>query len=67
MEILFELIARAVCFPVGWPVVKLITLGKYPSKGAWFAETPEAEWTMGIGLAVLVITMMAVLKQFVFT
>ncbi|MEG5262747.1 hypothetical protein TRP66_00415 [Pseudomonas sp. JDS28PS106] len=65
MDVLIEIICRAICFPVGWPLVKLITLGKYPSRGSWFASTPKAQWTTGSGLAVLTIVMMAVLKQFV--
>ncbi|MBX8493672.1 hypothetical protein [Pseudomonas cichorii] len=65
MEILFEYVLRAIFFPVGWPVVKILTLGKYPVKGSWFAETPQSDWTAGIGIAVSLIAMMAVLKQFV--
>lgn len=29
---LFEVVARAMFYPVGWPIVKLLTLGKYPVK-----------------------------------
>ncbi|MBX8513326.1 hypothetical protein [Pseudomonas cichorii] len=65
MEILLEYVLRAIFFPVGWPVVKILTLGKYPVKGSWFAETPQSNWTFGIGIAVSLIAMMAVLKQFV--
>ncbi|NWB98978.1 hypothetical protein HX882_24090 [Pseudomonas gingeri] len=65
-ELITKVIFHAICFPVGWPIVKLLTRGKYPTKGSWFAETPEAQWTAGVGLAVLVIAMMAVLKQFAF-
>ncbi len=67
MEILAEVFFRTICFPVGWPVVKIFTLGKYPVKGSWFAQTLQSEWTCAIGLAVLVIAMMAALKQFVIT
>ena len=38
---LFEVVARAIFYPVGWPIVKLLTLGKYPVKGSWFAETQQ--------------------------
>ncbi|MBX8488503.1 hypothetical protein K5D33_06425 [Pseudomonas cichorii] len=65
MEILLEYVFRAIFFPVGWPVVKILTLGKYPVKGSWLAHTPQSEWTSGIGIAVLLIAMMAALKQFV--
>ena len=63
---LIELIFRVVCFPVGWPIVRLATLGKYPSNGSWLSQTPESEWTSGVGLSVLLIGMMATLKQFAF-
>jgi len=66
LDILLGLILRAICFPLGWPIVKLLTRGKYPTKGSWFADTPQAQWTTGVGLAVLVIAMMAALKQFAF-
>ncbi|MGA8138796.1 MULTISPECIES: hypothetical protein [Pseudomonas] len=65
-DMLTEVIVRAICFPVGWPVVKLLTRGKYPAKGSWFADTPQAQWTTAVGLAALVIAMMAALKQFAF-
>ncbi|MCQ2998266.1 hypothetical protein NLO98_00660 [Pseudomonas syringae] len=67
MEILAGLFFRTICYPIGWPVMKIFTLGKYPVKGSWFTQTPQDEWTSAIGLAVLVIAMMAALKQFVMT
>ncbi|SDX37768.1 hypothetical protein SAMN05444064_11980 [Pseudomonas syringae] len=63
---LFEVVGRAIFYPVGWPIVKLLTLGKYPLKDSWFKETPDANWTVATGLAVLVITMMALFHQFDF-
>lgn len=63
---LFEVVARAIFYPVGWPIVKLLTLGKYPVKGSWFAETPAANWATGMGVATLAIIMMALLHQFDF-
>nr|WP_145306170.1 MULTISPECIES: hypothetical protein [unclassified Pseudomonas] len=67
MDILVETVFRAICFPIGWPVMRVVTLGKYPAKGSWFSQSPESEWTSAVGLAVLVITMMAILGQFVLT
>ncbi|GFM80331.1 hypothetical protein PSCICO_39760 [Pseudomonas cichorii] len=64
IEELFEFVFRAIFYPIGWPVVKLITLGKYPSKNAWFSTRPESDWTMGIGIAISLIAMMAALAQF---
>ncbi|WP_455808888.1 hypothetical protein [Pseudomonas koreensis] len=66
LDVLIEAIFRAICFPVGWPIVKLLTRGKYPSKGSWFAYTPESEWISAVGFAVLMIAMMAAMKQFIF-
>ncbi|WP_024647662.1 hypothetical protein [Pseudomonas syringae] len=63
---LFEVVGRAIFYPVGWPIIKLLTLGKYPLKGSWFAETPAASWTTGIGAATLCIIMMALFHQFDF-
>ena len=66
VDILIEVIFRGVCFPIGWPIVRFVTRGKYPSKGSWFACTPESEWTCGVGLSVLAIGLMAAMKQFIF-
>jgi hypothetical protein len=65
VDLFSDIIFRAIFFPIGWPIVKLLTLGRYPSKGSWFAETPDAEWTAGLGLAVAVIVGMAAMRQFV--
>ncbi|NBA97171.1 hypothetical protein [Pseudomonas sp. R5(2019)] len=59
-----ELTFQAIFYPIGWPVVKLLTLGKYPSRRSWFSETPESQWTAGAGLAVVVIGVMLALGQF---
>jgi hypothetical protein len=64
-DTLIEEIFRVACFPIGWPLVRLVTLGKYPSKGSWLACTPEAEWTAAVGLAVLVVAGMVATNQFV--
>jgi hypothetical protein len=61
-----EIIFQAICFPVGWPFVKVLSMGKYPIKGCWFSQNPSAQWTSGLGLAVLVVATMAALNQFVF-
>lgn len=62
---LFELAFRALCYPIGWPIVRLLTWGRYPQRGMWMSHKPEAEWTSGVGVTVLLIAMMAVLQQFV--
>ncbi|WP_341523881.1 hypothetical protein AABC73_12720 [Pseudomonas sp. G.S.17] len=65
IEAIAEVLARVVCYPVGWLFIRLVTLGKFPSKWEWFDETVAAQWTLGIGCAVLVVTMMVALHQFV--
>ncbi|GFM76906.1 MULTISPECIES: hypothetical protein [Pseudomonas] len=61
IDILVEVVFRAVCYFVGWPVMKALTLGKYPVKGSLFAETAQATLTSLIGIAVLAITVLAIL------
>ncbi|WP_248767302.1 hypothetical protein [Pseudomonas sp. MWU12-2345] len=61
---LADYVVTAVCFPIGWPIVKLLTLGKYPVKGSWFAFTAQSQWTTMTGVAFLLIAMMIALKQF---
>ncbi|WP_225422469.1 hypothetical protein [Pseudomonas huaxiensis] len=66
-SLFFELIApvlRALFYPLGWPLVKLITLGRYPQKGSWLRDTRQADITAIIGLAVALVGMMAALQQF---
>ncbi|OCR21592.1 hypothetical protein AFK24_28970 [Pseudomonas syringae] len=65
IEAIGEILLRAVCYPVGWLFMRVVTLGKYPARWDWFGETVIAQWTLGIGCAVLVVTMMASLHQFV--
>lgn len=59
-----EFIFHTICYLVGWPFVKLLTLGRYPSAGAWKTTRPEAGWTCALGLTVMVVVMMAALGQF---
>lgn len=63
-DLALEIIFRGACFPVGWPVVKLATAGRYPSKGAWFAQRVESDWTSAVGLVVLLVVMMLLARQF---
>ncbi len=67
IELLAEVLLRAVCFPVGWLTLRLVTFGKYPPEGTWHSGSPTSEWVTAIGLAVLVVAMMASLRQFVFS
>ena len=58
VNILFEFFF----YYLGWPVVKLFTLGAYP-RGAdrygWKTESHEGAWVSGIGLLVFVVAGMA--------
>nr|WP_232849404.1 hypothetical protein [Pseudomonas capsici] len=56
-----EVVFRAICYFVGWPVMKALTLGKYPVKGSWFSETLQANLTSLMGIAVLAVTVLAIL------
>ncbi|CAN7260274.1 hypothetical protein LOY47_20240 [Pseudomonas brassicacearum] len=64
VDFVLEPVARAIFYPIGWPIVKLISWGRYPSKGMWFKDTPESNWTMGLGIAAVVIAIMVALHQF---
>ncbi|WP_189656992.1 hypothetical protein [Pseudomonas sp. BW16M2] len=63
-ELSVHVLFRSLCYPLGWPLVKLATLGRYPSRGAWYAERAESEWTAAIGLVVLLLLLMLLLGQF---
>lgn len=65
LGVLVDFVFQAICFTIGWPLMKALTQGKYPAKGSWFSESLSAQWTSAIGLAVLVIVMMAAMKQVV--
>lgn len=53
-----ELLFRGICYPIGWPLVKLFSLGKYPARGGWLAESVDSQWTCAAGLAVLMVAVM---------
>lgn len=57
-EVLDELLRpliNPVLYAVGWPVVKLLTLGRYPRPGLCRSECMEAQWVRGAGVTVLVL------------
>ena len=58
-----ELIFGAVFYFIGWPSVKLATLGRYPVKG-WLSGSREETYVCCVGVVVFVIVLMAVLGQF---
>ncbi len=62
-HILGELILGTLFYWLGWPWVKLFTLGKYPRHG-WLSGRREETYVQGVGLTVLALGMMAALGQF---
>lgn len=63
MDILIEVFFRAICYPIGWPIVKIFTLGKFPGKNQWMSYSPESEWTAGVGFAAVIITIMTLVLR----
>ena len=58
-----ELIFGTLCYWLGWPWVKLFTLGRYPRHG-WLSGRREKTHVQCVGLAVLALGLMAALGQF---
>lgn len=63
VEVIGELFFGTLCYWLGWPWVKLITLGKYPRHG-WLSGRREETYVQCVGVAVLALGLMAVLGQF---
>lgn len=63
-ELLLEAVSRLVCYPVGWVVVRCVTLGRYPAKGGLAGFTHGSEWTCAVGLAVWVVGVMVAIGLF---
>ncbi len=61
--VLVELFFGTLCYWLGWPWVKLFTLGKYPRHG-WLSGRREEIYVECVGLAVLALGLMAALGQF---
>ena len=62
-EFVGELILGTLCYWLGWPWVKLFSLGKYPRHG-WRSGHREEIYVQCVGGAVAVLAMMAALGQF---
>lgn len=62
-EFVGELILGTLCYWLGWPWVKLFSLGKYPRHG-WRSGHREEIYVQCVGGAVSVLALMAVLGQF---
>lgn len=63
VEIIGDLILGTLFYWLGWPWVKLFTLGRYPRHG-WLSGRREETYVQCVGLAVLVLALLVVLGQF---
>lgn len=62
-HVISELIFGTVFYFIGWPFVKVATLGNYPAKG-WLSGSKEEAYVCCVGIVVFAIAVMAVLGQF---
>lgn len=61
--VIMELVLRTFLYAVGWPFVKVATLGKYP-KREWLSGSRSESYVCCVGLFVFAISLMAALGQF---
>jgi len=52
------------CYAIGWPFMKLLTLGAYPRKHGWLDHERDGLWTSMLGLVILLVAILAVCGQF---
>lgn len=53
-----QLIFEVIFYYVGWPFVKIMTLGRYPkgqTRNGWKSESHEGVWTSCVGVIVIAI------------
>lgn len=62
-DIVGDFLLGTLCYWLGWPWVKLFTLGRYPRHG-WRSGHREEIWVQCVGLLVAVLGMMAAFGQF---
>lgn len=62
-DIVGDFLLGTLCYWLGWPWVKLLTLGRYPRHG-WRSGHREEIWVQCVGLLVVVLGMMAAFGQF---
>ena len=58
-----ELLLGTVFYAIGWPFVKIATLGKYPRR-EWLSGSKNEAYVCCVGILVFSILLMAVLGQF---
>lgn len=61
--VIMELVLRTFLYAVGWPFVKVATLGKYP-KREWLSGSRSEAYVCCVGFFVFAISLMAALGQF---
>lgn len=61
--VIMELVLGTFFYAVGWPFVKVATLGKYP-KREWLSGSRSEAYVCCIGLFVFAISLIAALGQF---
>ena len=61
--VLLDVVFGTLLYWLGWPVVKLISLGRYPRQPS-NQESREAVYVSCVGLAIGLLGMMATLGQF---
>ncbi len=67
--ILAEIFFRTICYWVGWPICKLVTLGKYPSASKMIyldehRSRAGGAWCAVVGLLALIVLALYFLGQF---
>ncbi|HBP42059.1 MAG TPA: hypothetical protein DD644_09990 [Halomonas sp.] len=67
--ILAEIFFRTICYWVGWPICRLVTLGKYPSASKVIylddhRSRADGTWCAVVGLLALIVLALYLLGQF---
>ena len=69
--ILAEIVFGTICYWVGWPVCKIITLGKYPHSNdvvylddGWFSSRNNNFWCSAVGLLIIIFIGLYLTGQF---
>ena len=58
-----EILLGTFFYAIGWPFVKVATLGKYP-KSEWLSGPTKEAYVCCVGIVIFAIALMAVLGQF---
>lgn len=64
LDALLEPFYGPALYAVGWPIMKVLTLGRYPRPGLSRSYCMEAQWVRGAGVALLVLLGAAALGLF---